>query len=123
MFFFPAVDQSILLEYSASADVGIIPYPHVDLNSYYCTPNKLFEFIQAGLPMIANDSPELNRFIKDNQIGYSYKINDEKDIAYMIEEFFKQDIDYKQNILNIRDIFSWKTEERKFIEIMSEIIS
>ena len=41
----------------------------------------------------------------------------------MIEEFFKQDIDYKQNILNIRDIFSWKTEERKFIEIMSEIIS
>ena len=123
VFFFPAVDQSILLEYSASADVGIIPYPHVDLNSYYCTPNKLFEFIQAGLPMIANDSPELNRFIKDNQIGYSYKINDEKDIAYMIEEFFKQDIDYKQNILNIRDIFSWKTEERKFIEIMSEIIS
>jgi glycosyltransferase involved in cell wall biosynthesis len=122
VFFFPAVDQSVLLEYSASADVGIIPYPHIDLNSYYCTPNKLFEFIQAGLPMIANDSPELNRFIKENKIGYSKKIGHEKDIANMIDTYFEQNIDYKKNILKTRKNISWRVEEKKFIKILKELI-
>ena len=122
VFFFPAVDQSVLLEYSASADVGIIPYPHIDLNSYYCTPNKLFEFIQAGLPMIANDSPELNRFIQENKIGYSKKIETEKDIANMIDTYFEQSIDYKSNILKVRDKISWSVEEKKFVEMMEVIL-
>jgi len=122
VFFFPAVDQSVLLEYSASADVGIIPYPHIDLNSYYCTPNKLFEFIQAGLPMIANDSPELNRFIQENKIGYSKKIETEKDIANMIDTYFEQRIDYKSNILKVRGKISWSVEEKKFVEMMKDVL-
>ena len=122
VFFFPAVDQSVLLEYSASADVGIIPYPHIDLNSYYCTPNKLFEFIQAGLPMIANDSPELNRFVKENCIGYSKKIEDEKDIANMIDSYFEQNIDYKENMIKTREKISWSVEEKKFLEMIKDIV-
>ena len=122
VFFFPAVSQAVLLEYSASADVGIIPYPHVDLNSYYCTPNKLFEFIQAGLPIIANDSPELNKFIKENDIGFTKKIENEKDIADMIDTYFKQNNNYKKNILKVRSKISWSVEEGKFIGMMKGII-
>ena len=118
VFFFPAVEQSVLLEYSASADVGIIPYPHIDLNSYYCTPNKLFEFIQAGLPMIANDSPELNRFVKANNIGYSKKIESEIDIASMIDEYFSQNIDYKKNMQEVQKSICWNVEEKKFNEMI-----
>ncbi|MGD9807402.1 MAG: methyltransferase domain-containing protein [Deferribacterales bacterium] len=122
VFFFPAVEQSVLLEYSASADVGIIPYPHVDLNSYYCTPNKLFEFIQAGLPIIANDSPELNRFVKENNIGYSGTILSEEDIASLIDEYFEQNIDYKDNIKEVRPKINWQTEEKKFIRVIKELL-
>ncbi|WP_263834076.1 methyltransferase domain-containing protein [Sulfurospirillum oryzae] len=122
VFFFPAVDQSVLLEYSASADVGIIPYPHIDLNSFYCTPNKLFEFIQAGLPIIANDSPELNKFVQTYNIGHSYKINDEKDIARMIDSYFEENKDYKQNLLTARNEICWTTEEKKFIALFKEIL-
>ena len=46
-FLLDAVDQRQLLEFTASADIGIIPYPPIDLNSRLCTPNKLFEFIVA----------------------------------------------------------------------------
>lgn len=88
--FLPAVPQSELLQHSASADIGIIPYPHVDLNSYYCTPNKLFEFIQAGLPILANDSPELNRFVKLNGFGHSARMKNSKEIASSIEAAFEQ---------------------------------
>ncbi len=123
VFFFPAVNLSVLLEYSASADVGIIPYPHIDLNSYFCTPNKLFEFIQAGLPIIANDSPELNRFIIENNIGFTNKIQDEYDIAKMINLFFSQHVDYKNNLLKVRNKFSWSVEEKKFLKIVEDILT
>lgn len=122
VFFFPAVDQSVLLEYSASADVGIIPYPHIDLNSYYCTPNKLFEFIQAGLPMIANDSPELNRFVRENDIGYSRKIETAEDIADMIDTYFAQNVDYAPAMRKARENISWAVEERKLAEILKGIL-
>ncbi len=121
VFFAPAVNQSVLLEFSASADVGIIPYPHIDLNSYYCTPNKLFEFIQAGTPIIANDSPELNRFIRDNEIGITRKIETERDIAELIETFFNQNIDYKSNILGIRKRINWRNEEKKLLQATQKI--
>ena len=122
VFFFPAVDQSVLLEYSASADVGIIPYPHIDLNSYFCTPNKLFEFIQAGLPMITNDSPELNRFVKENEIGFARKMDNAKDIAEIIDAYFEQDIDYRANILLQRKKICWTVEEARFTAMLQDVI-
>lgn len=67
--FMPAVPQSELLAHSAAADFGIIPYQPVCLNTYYCTPNKLFEFIASGLPILASDLPELRRFIVGHDIG------------------------------------------------------
>ena len=48
------VPQKELLDYTAGADFGIIPYPAIDLNTKYCTPNKMFEFVSAEIPIIAN---------------------------------------------------------------------
>ena len=49
----PAVPQAELLEWTAAADIGIIPYQPVDLNTRFCSPNKLFEYIAAGIPSSA----------------------------------------------------------------------
>ena len=61
--FLDPVSQDELLSWTAGADIGIVPYPPIDLNSRLCTPNKLFEFIVAEVPILANDLPELRRFV------------------------------------------------------------
>lgn len=122
VFFFAAVSQSVLIEYSSSADVGIIPYPHIDLNSFYCTPNKLFEFVQARLPIIANDSPELNRFINGYSLGITQKIENEVDIANLIDKYFDE---FEGNIVISDETvqkMSWQYESQKFIEVIRPII-
>ena len=40
---------------TAGADLGVIPYQPVDLNHDLCSPNKFFEFVQAGVPVVAHD--------------------------------------------------------------------
>lgn len=122
--FLNAVPQSELLQHSASADLGIIPYPHVDLNSYYCTPNKLFEFIQAGLPILANDSPELNRFVQGNEFGYSAKMNSAKDIALAIDAAFSSDRFplWRNNLKQKRQGLAWSSQDVIYVNEMNRFL-
>jgi glycosyltransferase involved in cell wall biosynthesis len=126
IYFLPAVPQSELLQHSASADVGIIPYPHVDLNSYYCTPNKLFEFIQAGLPILANDSPELRRFVHDTGFGLVKPMQTSHQIATAIDEIFIDPCSYdsyKKNLKDQRHAFTWQAQSSIYIGVMQPLFS
>ena len=86
--FHPAVPQRELLQYTASADVGIIPYQSTCLNNYYCTPNKLFEFIAAGIPIIATDLPEIRTFVLNNGLGVVGDTAEAAQVACLVEQFF-----------------------------------
>jgi glycosyltransferase involved in cell wall biosynthesis len=57
------VDTNKLVSAAGEADVGIIPYLPTNLNNYLASPNKLFEYIQAGLPIAASDSPVMRRVV------------------------------------------------------------
>jgi len=124
VYFLPAVPQSELLQHSASADMGIIPYPHVDLNSYYCTPNKLFEFIQAGLPIIANDSPELRRFVDDQGFGLIHPMKSPHQIAQSIDKAFQHlpHADWRQQLIKKRHAFAWEAQAQAYLAAMQNII-
>jgi glycosyltransferase involved in cell wall biosynthesis len=48
---------------TSGADLGVIPYHAIDLNNRYCSPNKLFEFLAAGVPFVCNELPFLRAII------------------------------------------------------------
>ena len=62
--FLGEIPNAELYNYTAGADLGVIPYEPIDENHLYCSPNKLFEFVVSGLPFICNDLPFL-KHIKD----------------------------------------------------------
>lgn len=125
VYFLEAVPQKELIFWTASADVGIIPYPHVDLNSYYCTPNKLFEFIQAGVPIIANDSPELRRFVHDTGFGKVGLMDSPESIARLIDSVL-MDIDFlaeaKRRIFERQREFTWSASIQRYLDIIEGVI-
>lgn len=54
---------------AARHDIGIIPYRPVCLNNRFSTPNKLFEYLHAGLAIAASDLPELRRVVESERVG------------------------------------------------------
>lgn len=66
---FGRVQNSDLNAITSSADVGIVAYPNEGLNNIYCAPNKLFEYAQAGLPVVATAQPLLSRLVQTYGIG------------------------------------------------------
>ncbi len=122
-FIHEVVPQDKLLSYTTSADAGIIPYPHIDFNTYFCSPNKLFEFIVAGLPILANSSPELNSFVKDKNIGMTVEMTDSQSIANAIDDFFEQDLSkYKENLEQINRNYVWEVEGEKLKQIYKNLV-
>ena len=54
---------------ASAADVGVIPYVPVGRNNELSLPNKLFEYVGAGLAVVASDLVELRRFLSDTGAG------------------------------------------------------
>jgi glycosyltransferase involved in cell wall biosynthesis len=116
----PAVAQSQLLKVTAAADAGVIPYQAICLNNYYCTPNKLFEFIAAGLPILASDLPELRRLVEGNQIGCVGDLGTPRAIASMIEAFFSdgQRLQrWREQLAVVRQELSWQQEGERLKQL------
>jgi len=65
----PPVNPSELMPWVASADVGAIPNPGGTLNDRFSAPNKLFECLAAGTPVVAADFPTLRRIVLGDPRG------------------------------------------------------
>lgn len=64
-----AVPPDELVDWVAGADVDVMALQRSTLNHYLSTPNKLFESLAAGVPVVASDFPELHRIVADNPDG------------------------------------------------------
>ena len=63
------VPPSVLLAWVASADVGAMPNPGMTRNDMLSSPNKLFECLAAGTPVIVNNFPTMRRIVVDDPGG------------------------------------------------------
>jgi glycosyltransferase involved in cell wall biosynthesis len=120
VYFHAAVPQNALLELTAAADAGVIPYQATCLNNYYCTPNKLFEFIAAGLPILATDLPEIRRIVHERELGLVGDTSTPKKLAALLDEFFSDEqrfTTWKARVSVVRQLICWEQEEKKLVEI------
>ncbi len=114
----PAVPPDQLLKYTRSATYGLFLCENTSLSYYYCLPNKLFEYIMAGLPPIVTDLPEMSRVISTNNLGTIVKGDDlvEKCIQLLLSGHLKKNRDlWHKNCLEFAKTLNWQTQEQKLI--------
>lgn len=122
--FTPPVSTQELLYYTASATLGVIPYQFVGLNNYYSSPNKLFEYMAAGLPVAGSDFPELKKVIEGYKLGKTFNPDEPEDIAEAINYVLSDKERYnemKKNALRAAKVFNWENESRKLLEIYKRL--
>ncbi len=71
--FLPPVPSEELPEITVDADMGFILFRNTCLNHYYSLPNKLYEYMMVGVPIISSDFPELKRVL--NEVGSGVTVN------------------------------------------------
>jgi glycosyltransferase involved in cell wall biosynthesis len=85
-------------------------------------PNKFFEYILSGLPVVVNDWPEMGNFVDENECGWKVA-ESEKAVINLIESISREDIKAKRNnVLKCKDSLGWHKEKEKLLRIYSELI-
>lgn len=104
--------------------VGLVVYLPAG-NTVEALPNKLFEYMEAGLPVIASDFPLWKRIVKENQCGICVNPDKPDEIADAINRIFenpKLAEEMGRNGKNaIREKYNWQTEEKRLLRVYAYI--
>jgi glycosyltransferase involved in cell wall biosynthesis len=118
--FAPPVAPDQVVGYISSAQVGVVPFLNVSLNHYYATPNKLWECMNAGLPIVSSNFPALKAIVEGYRLGCTYDPEYTRDLANAINYVLSDECRYeemKKNALEAAKIFNWENESKKLLEV------
>lgn len=114
-----------LIKESKSCKIGIVSYLMDDLNNYYCSPNKLFEYIQYGIPVIVSPQPFLKTVVSKFSIGEVWDIRqDSRDL--LVEKVMKilnNRSAYQSGMKSFNDIYTCEKEMMKMEIAICNIIN
>jgi glycosyltransferase involved in cell wall biosynthesis len=74
-----------LLPLTAEADVGVTLLEDTCVNHQLALPNKLFEYVAAGLPVVASDLPEMSALVRSRGLGWTADPDDPASVARALE--------------------------------------
>ena len=118
IFYHPAVSPEILLDYTASADYGILFYENSCLNHYYCSPNKMFEYIMAGLPVIVSNLYEMAKIVNTHHIGIVANENSPQGLIDAMDKITNLNLSNLQaNTKLIQKTYNWEIQAKKLLEV------
>lgn len=101
------------------ADLGISIEENLGLNYKYALPNKIFDYVQAEIPVLVSDLPEMKQIVTDYRIGEIIKNRTPESIAKQIIKLLQKD--FSNNLKKAKDELIWENEEKKLLPIFKNL--
>lgn len=124
VYYLEAVAPEDLLDWTTSAHLGIHPILNCRANHYHCLPNKLFEYIQAEIPVAVSNMPHMKQIVDDYQIGFTFDPENPAEMASRIQEFFDspdQQQLYYQQLKTAKAALNWENEQNQLITLYTTL--
>lgn len=114
----------LLPHYTFQADLGVSLEENVGLNYKYALPNKLFDYINAGVPVLTADLPEMQAIVTKYNVGEIISAITPKNIADKINELLSNNeklANYVKNCLKAKEELCWENEQAILYEFIKKI--
>ncbi len=113
-----------LEDFTASADFGFTVISGKGLSYFHALPNKLFEYIQVGIPVIGSNYPEIARIIDSEKIGYTVNPESVQEIKDAVQKMLMPQNyrTFKERLKKIRAKYTWQEESEKYLKIIDSAL-
>lgn len=122
--FLDPVPFDLLPHYTASADLGLAVVRNTGLSYFLSLPNKIFDYIMAGVPVIASDFPERGRAVLESGTGVAVDPSNPRAIAEAVESLLRDRRLYRRMVANCRKtakMCNWGMESSKLLALYESL--
>ncbi|MBJ04302.1 MAG: glycosyl transferase group 1 [Flavobacteriales bacterium] len=107
-----------LYEITKTCDLGLSFEENTCLAYSYSLPNKIFDYINAEIPVLISDLPEFKKIIIKNKVGMCLKSREPKEVAKQIEHILSLSQQYWIDEIRLaKKEFCWQNEEKKLLTL------
>ncbi len=113
-----------LITTTSRADLGVVLFEKTSLNYTYALPNKFFEYIMAGIPILASNLDTLTEYLETYGLGMSVNPEDVEEIAQSIKIMLSDENklkEWRDNAIKASRILNWENESIKMNQIYENI--
>lgn len=111
-----------LMQHTAACDLGLTLDKDTNINYKYSLPNKLFDYINAGIPTYASNLPEVKRIVEIYKIGVIAENHNPADMAESISELMNNPQlleEFRRNCKYASSSLSWENEAKVLSDFYS----
>lgn len=120
--FLGKLPPSELRKLTGKADVGLSIEENNGESYYYSLPNKISDYIQAGIPIVVSNFPEMKRIIEAFEVGECISNHSEQELSSKINRVLtKGKKFYKKRLELAATKLCWENEEPKLIELFKKL--
>jgi glycosyltransferase involved in cell wall biosynthesis len=124
VYFTGVLDFEPLHQLTQTAKIGFSLEQGNSLNYKYALPNKIFDYIQAGVPVICSKLPEMKKIIDGYSTGVAVNIKDADELRELIiallNDKAKLEI-FHNNCIKAAEVLNWENEKDKLLEVFADL--
>lgn len=109
-----------MLHYTLNADLGLSLDKDTNLNYRFSLPNKLFDYIKCGIPILSSKVVEVRKIVEGEKIGLSLAVEPQA-IAKAVEEIRLKPNVFEGNLKAAAQKHNWEKEEKRLIDFIKSI--
>ena len=123
----PAVPIAALPDWVGSADVGVVAFQATTRNNVLGTPNKLFDYLVAGVPVVVSDFPEMRTIVERVGGGQTCDPSDPRSISIAIDRILsrptdEQRADRQRLARDAGEQFAWSIQAARLVDTVRTAI-
>ncbi len=114
--FLPYVAPDRISSFLRDATIGVHPLTRYG-NAEVALPNKLFDYLHAGLPVVVSDCRAMADFVRHYRVGRVFAAGDAEALATALRQTIADSVSIRPHVLAARRRFCWEREEGALIDV------